>query len=78
MTRGEDTPSQTGAAGVPAAAPPAFHLLAKPTGSVCNLDCAYCFFPGEGEAVPGGRSRMGDELLERYIHELIAAHRTPR
>jgi hypothetical protein len=22
-------------------APPAFHLLAKPTGAVCNLDCAY-------------------------------------
>ena len=25
-------------------APPAFHLLAKPTGAVCNLDCSYCFF----------------------------------
>jgi len=23
-------------------APLAFHLLAKPTGAVCNLDCAYC------------------------------------
>ena len=22
-------------------APPAFHLLAKPTGAVCNLDCSY-------------------------------------
>ena len=22
----------------------AFHLLAKPTGAVCNLDCDYCFF----------------------------------
>lgn len=26
------------------AAPPAFHLMAKPTGAVCNLDCARCFF----------------------------------
>ena len=25
-------------------APEAFHLLAKPTGAICNLDCAYCFF----------------------------------
>ena len=24
--------------------PPSFHLLAKPTGAQCNLDCAYCFF----------------------------------
>jgi hypothetical protein len=22
-------------------APPAFHLLAKPTGAICNLDCEY-------------------------------------
>jgi len=25
-------------------APTAFHLLAKRTGAICNLDCAYCFF----------------------------------
>jgi uncharacterized protein len=24
--------------------PLAFHLLAKPTGAICNLDCQYCFF----------------------------------
>ena len=28
----------------PQNAPLAFHLLAKPTGAICNLDCAYCFF----------------------------------
>jgi sulfatase maturation enzyme AslB (radical SAM superfamily) len=27
-----------------AKAPPHFHLLAKPSGSTCNLDCTYCFF----------------------------------
>ena len=21
-----------------------FHLLSKPTGATCNLDCKYCFF----------------------------------
>ena len=31
-----------------------FHLLAKPTGAACNLDCKYCFlcsvrFAGHGE-----------------------------
>jgi len=25
-------------------APPAFHVMARPTGAVCNLDCEYCFF----------------------------------
>ena len=24
--------------------PPGFHLLAKPSGSTCNIDYAYCFF----------------------------------
>ena len=21
-----------------------FHVMVKPTGAVCNLDCEYCFF----------------------------------
>ena len=21
-----------------------FHVMAKPTGSACNLDCSYCFY----------------------------------
>ena len=58
-------------------APAAFHLLAKPTGSVCNLDCAYCFFLAKEMLYPGSRFRMGDELLENYIRQLIEAHRTP-
>jgi len=24
--------------------PPAFHIMAKPSGSACNLNCTYCFF----------------------------------
>ena len=45
-------------------APPAFHLLAKPTGAVCNLDCSYCFFLSKEMLYPGSRFRMADELLE--------------
>ena len=29
---------------LPPAAPASFHVLTKPTGAVCNLDCTYCFF----------------------------------
>ena len=63
---------------VPAArsAPPAFHLLAKPTGAVCNLDCAYCFFLSKEMLYPGSRFRMADELLEAYLGQLIEAHAT--
>jgi len=55
-------------------APPAFHLLSKPTGAVCNLDCSYCFFLSKEMLYPGSRFRMADELLETYIRQLIEAH----
>jgi len=56
------------------AAPRAFHLLAKPTGAVCNLDCSYCFFLSKEMLYPGSRFRMADELLETYVRQLIEAH----
>ena len=54
--------------------PRAFHLLAKPTGAVCNLDCSYCFFLSKEMLYPGSRFRMADELLETYLRQLIQAH----
>src|SRR5213078_3665239 len=57
-------------------APPAFHLLAKPTGAVCNLDCSYCFFLSKEMLYPGSRFRMADGLLEAYVRQLIEAHAT--
>lgn len=38
---------------LPENAPEAFHLLAKPTGAICNLDCAYCFFLDKEMLYPG-------------------------
>jgi uncharacterized protein len=61
----------------PQNAPPAFHLLCKPTGAVCNLDCKYCFFLSKEMLYPGSRFRMADELLEIYIKQLIESHQTP-
>lgn len=55
-------------------APAAFHLLAKPTGAVCNLDCAYCFFLSKERLYPGSRFRMADEMLETYVRQLVEAH----
>jgi len=59
---------------IPADAPPAFHLLAKPTGAICNLDCAYCFFLEKELLYPGSKFRMSDVLLEQYIRQLIESH----
>jgi len=59
---------------LPAGAPLAFHLLAKPTGAICNLDCTYCFFLSKEMLYPGSRFRMADDLLELYLSQLIEAH----
>jgi uncharacterized protein len=61
---------------LPPAAPPAFHVLTKPTGAVCNLDCTYCFFLSKEALYPGSRFRMSDETHEQYIRQLLEAHQT--
>ena len=54
-----------------------FHLLAKPTGAVCNLDCKYCFFLSKEMLYPGSRFRMADELLETYLRQLLESQAGP-
>ena len=54
-----------------------FHLLAKPTGAICNLDCKYCFFLSKEMLYPGSRFRMADDLLEAYIRQLLESQAGP-
>lgn len=54
-----------------------FHLLAKPTGAVCNLDCKYCFFLSKEMLYPGSRFRMADELLQTYMRQLLESQAGP-
>lgn len=55
----------------------AFHVLLKPRGAICNLDCKYCFFLSKESLFPGSHFRMSDELLENYTRQHIAAHDVP-
>ena len=55
-------------------APLAFHVMAKPTGAICNLDCEYCFFLSKEMLYPGSRFRMAADLQETYIRQLLEAH----
>ena len=58
--------------------PPAgFHVLAKPTGPICNLDCEYCFFLSKEALYPGAGFRMTPEVQERYIRQLVSSQRGP-
>jgi uncharacterized protein len=51
----------------------AFHLLAKPSGATCNLDCKYCFFLSKDRLYAGKALRMADDVLEAYVSQLLAA-----
>ena len=41
-----------------------FQLMAKPTGSICNLDCKYCFYLEKPHL---NQRAMTNEVLEAYI-----------
>jgi len=45
-------------------APPGFHLLAKPSGSTCNIDCTYCFFLSKDALYPNEKHRMSAATLQ--------------
>ncbi|MCA9053513.1 MAG: anaerobic sulfatase maturase [Planctomycetaceae bacterium] len=50
------------------------HVMAKPIGPICNLDCEYCYYLHKEDLYPGTKSwRMPGETLERYIRQLIEA-----
>jgi uncharacterized protein len=58
--------------------PQAFHIMAKPSGSACNLRCDYCFFLKKEKLYPGSSFRMPDEVHEAYIRQLLEAHQVPQ
>lgn len=57
--------------------PPAFHVMAKPTGARCNLHCDYCFFLEKEALYPDSDFRMSDEVMRAYVTQAIAAQRVP-
>ena len=58
--------------------PPAFSLLAKPTGAACNLACAYCFYLEKDQLYPGSLFRMPDDVLKAYIKQLLHSQPGPQ
>ncbi|MGC8540810.1 MAG: anaerobic sulfatase maturase [Phycisphaerae bacterium] len=54
-----------------------FHILTKPIGPICNLDCQYCFYLKKESLFPEHHKasdfRMNDQTLESYVQQYIAA-----
>lgn len=49
------------------------HVLLKPTGARCNLDCAYCYFLRKEDLYPRSSFRMDDAVLEAALRGVIEA-----
>lgn len=54
--------------------PMAFNIMIKPAGSLCNLDCNYCYYLDKAEIYGGKEPVMTLEMLETCIREYIAAN----
>ena len=49
-----------------------FHVMSKPIGPICNLDCKYCFYLEKESLYKGERKwAMPEPLLEGYIRQYI-------
>jgi uncharacterized protein len=53
---------------------PSFHIMTKPIGPVCNLDCRYCFYLDKLALYPETKVwRMPDDVLENFVRQYIEA-----
>lgn len=55
-------------------APHPFHVMTKPIGPRCNIDCSYCYYLEKEKLYPAEKKfQMQDEVLEAYVKGLIEA-----
>lgn len=51
-----------------------FHIMTKPVGPICNLDCKYCFYLEKENLYPNvSKWAMRPDVLESYIRQYIEA-----
>jgi uncharacterized protein len=58
--------------------PDAFHVMLKPAGPSCNLNCTYCYYLEKKKLYPTENEfRMSEKLLEDYTKQFIGANQIP-
>ncbi len=63
---------------MPSSAQRGFHVMTKPMGALCNLDCKYCFYLEKEKLYPANENfKMSDEVLENYVRQYIEAQDVP-
>jgi len=57
----------------------AFHVIAKPIGPICNLNCKYCFYLEKENLYPQKNDfHMNPDVLESFIKQKIEGHNVPQ
>lgn len=52
-----------------------YHVMVKPAGALCNLDCPYCFYLHKTKLLGHQENaRMDDATLERHVRQTIEAN----
>lgn len=54
--------------------PVAFNVMLKPAGSLCNLNCNYCYYLDKADIYGGHEPRMTEEVLEQCVRKYIEAN----
>jgi uncharacterized protein len=54
-----------------------FHLMAKPAGPACNLNCTYCFYLEKKNLFEAATTFMSDQVLEAYTEKYIRSQEGP-
>ena len=58
------------------------YVMLKPAGSLCNLNCDYCYYTEKGDMYrscgAGNRMTISDELLEKFTRQYIEAQTQPQ
>lgn len=58
----------------PTGAMRAYHVMVKPIGSICNLNCNYCYYLHKKHLLGSdNRYRISNEVLEQHIKQYIEA-----
>lgn len=54
-----------------------FQMIAKPSGSVCNIDCEYCFYLEKEKLYPERKNhwKMDEKTLESYVRQQIGSQK---
>ncbi|MBL7163225.1 MAG: anaerobic sulfatase maturase [Anaerolineales bacterium] len=57
--------------------PSSFHVMTKPRGAICNLDCKYCYFLKKESLYPDSDFKMSEATLDAHTQQYIEAQGVP-